>query len=666
MSTPSPSGAWSRVTTLRIGPRIAVAFAILLAMVGGLGWFTSNAITETARASRLLYQHPFTVTKSLGAVRNDIWTLFLLVHDGAATGKLDTAEKARLSTDISKNMDLAATRYLGPKADSQAVRDAIAPFIATAERISGLIAQGNKAAAETAVQAELRAHQRAATTVVSKMFDFAFAKAGEFVDKADATAQRTGQTAMLVTGVALLVGLMITWMMGRSISRPLRQLASDIHRLAEGERSIEVRATGRRDEIGEIAKSLLILRDNLATADGERAKQAEEREAAAASKAQALMTMADRIESESQGTLGLIKVRTDEMTATADTLGARAQTTRQSAESAADAAREALSTVQTVASAAEELAASIREIGGQMRHSTELVGQAVAAGGEARGTIEALNDTVQRIGAVADMIGEIAGRTNLLALNATIEAARAGDAGKGFAVVASEVKQLAAQTARSTGEIAQQLSEVRTATGASVAAVSRIEATITEINNVAGAIAAAVEQQGVATAEIAHSVAQTAQAANQVTERISEVSREADETGTDADRVHGAAASLSDAVTAMREGLVRIVRTASPEVDRRQSPRYPAGTKCQVIMAGQSHDEQLVDLSEGGAAIGGSWTRDRIGASGTLRAGAIGFDLPFTVRDVTHGTLHVTFSLTNDMAERLKGLPERLATRKAA
>src|SRR5207248_5333196 len=142
----------------------------------------------------------------------------------------------------------------------------------------------------------------------------------------------------------------------------------------------------------------------------------------------------------------------------------------------------------TVASAAEQLAASIHEIGGQVEHSAAVVARAVDAGRETRETIGALNDEVARIGAVADMIGEIAAKTNLLALNATIEAARAGDAGKGFAVVASEVKQLATQTARSTEEITRHIAQVRTATGASVAAVGRIEQTITEINAIAGSI----------------------------------------------------------------------------------------------------------------------------------------------------------------------------------
>src|SRR6185437_10319570 len=107
---------------------------------------------------------------------------------------------------------------------------------------------------------------------------------------------------------------------------------------------------------------------------------------------------------------------------------------------AANVANASLVTVQSASAAAELLAASIRDINSHVTRATEAVGRAVGAGVQTRGTIEALNERVGRIGAVADMISEIAARTNLLALNATIEAARAGDAGKGFAVVASEVK----------------------------------------------------------------------------------------------------------------------------------------------------------------------------------------------------------------------------------
>jgi methyl-accepting chemotaxis protein len=208
-----------------------------------------------------------------------------------------------------------------------------------------------------------------------------------------------------------------------------------------------------------------------------------------------------------------------------------------------------------------------------MSQSAVVVGRAVTAGSDTRATIEALNHEVERIGAVADMIGEIAAKTNLLALNATIEAARAGNAGKGFAVVASEVKALASQTARSTQEIAQHIGHVRSATGASVAAVARIEQTIGEVNAIAGSIAAAVERQGAATAEIARNVAETATAANEMTNRATEVSSEAEQTGKHAAEVRDDAAALGIAMGELRHSVIRVVRTTTLAVDRQVASR---------------------------------------------------------------------------------------------
>ena len=256
-----------------------------------------------------------------------------------------------------------------------------------------------------------------------------------------------------------------------------------------------------------------------------------------------------------------------------------------------------------MASAAEQLAASIREIGGQVSQSSAVVGRAVEAGRVTRETIGALNEKVGLIGTVADMISEIAARTNLLALNATIEAARAGDAGKGFAVVASEVKQLANQTAKSTEEISRHIAEVRTATGASVTAVGQIEHTIDEINTIAGSIAAAVEQQGAATAEIARSVNETAAAANEMTNRTNEVSTEADQTGKKVAEVLQGTAALDAAMEDLNKSVIHLVRTSTAEVDRRRYRRRPCLVEATLSYQGRSETASLHDLSEHGCYL---------------------------------------------------------------
>jgi methyl-accepting chemotaxis protein len=276
--------------------------------------------------------------------------------------------------------------------------------------------------------------------------------------------------------------------------------------------------------------------------------------------------MAETIETETASALHQIGARTQAIAQTAGSMKASATRTGASARDAAAAAGQAQANTQTVAGAAEQLAVSIHQINDRMSQSAAVVGRAVAAGADTRCSIEALSHEVEHIGAVAGMIGEIAARTNLLALNATIESARAGDAGKGFAVVAAEVKQLAAQTARSTEEIARHIHQVRSATEASIAAVTRIETTITEMDAISGSIVVAVEQQGTATAEIARTVTETANAANQMTSRINAVSVEAVDTDRHAADVHDSTVALNQAVDELRQSVIRVVRTSTAEL----------------------------------------------------------------------------------------------------
>ena len=469
--------------------------------------------------------------------------------------------------------------------------------------------------------------------------------------------------AAAVAGTLILL-LIIHQIFDRVISRRLTGMTRIMRRLAEGDRTVEVPPPDRSDEIGDMARAVEVFRRN-AIEKEYAADREEEHNSAVADTSVALRTMAETIENETGIALRDISAHTTAMAATAGIMDASATRTGDAASSAAEAADQTVVNARTVAGAADHLAASIREISDQVGQSSAVVRRAVAAGGAARATIEALNGKVERIGAVADMIGDIAAKTNLLALNATIEAARAGEAGRGFAVVASEVKQLATQTARSTEEISRHLTEVRAATGASVAAVGLIERTISEMDAIADSIAAAVEEQGTATAEIARNVAQTADAANEITGRIAEVSAEARETGEHAADVQIDAAGLAELVSALRGTVVRIIRTSTAEVDRRHGPRHDVNLPCRMTVAGMGPlTGRVTDLSEGGARVE-TTAKLTAGTRGALELDGIPMGLPFTVCDVRGRLLGLAFELDETGAAAVRAALLRAPPRAA-
>ena len=411
------------------------------------------------------------------------------------------------------------------------------------------------------------------------------------------------QAATALLSMLAMIGLLYAALRHIAIC-PLLAMTGATVGLADGQLDIAGHGVRRRAELGALARSLEVFRDHMRKERELAAAQVAEHRQAEADKRAALLHMADSIEHEIATAIGQVGDGTATLAATAEAMQLSATGTDASARGAAGAAAQALTNAQTAANAADHLRDSIGEINRQMGQSTAIVQRAVQAGSEARSTMEELNDTVGRIGAVADMIGGIAARTNLLALNATIEAARAGEAGKGFAVVAGEVKQLAMQTAQSTAEIGRHIGAVRAATGASVAAVGRIEQTIADIQGIAALVAAAVEQQGIATAAIAGNVAETAAAANEMTSRTAEVSAEAAKTGERAVMLNDLATKLQSAVAELTVAVTRVVRTATPEVDRRRATRVAADLPCRLSFAGRSAvAARLVDVSEGGAKL---------------------------------------------------------------
>lgn len=423
-------------------------------------------------------------------------------------------------------------------------------------------------AAQRAVVEEVergRATARALSDEVADLVEDIEARAHAVAEDARTLGTET-EIEIVVTAIAgTLIGLIAGFVIAiATIARPLHRTVARLNGLAADDLETEVQGTDRRDEIGDVARAMLIFRDN--AQERRRLLEAEAAQVAARERRAAEVAQLIRdFDREVAEMLAVMSSSAVELEATAQLLSSTSEETSRQASTVGTAAEQASANVQAVAAATEELTATVSEVARQMETARSVASDA----SDEVERVKALGGELDRAGndiaAVIALIEEIASRTNLLALNATIEAARAGEAGKGFAVVASEVKGLATQTGRATGDIRSRVEHMHGSIGAALDAVGRMAEVVHRVQGMSGAVSAAVQQQSAATAEIGRNADQAARGTQDVTDTIGGVSMAAEATASGSAQVLSTARTLSERSTRLRstvDGFLRAVAAA--------------------------------------------------------------------------------------------------------
>lgn len=351
---------------------------------------------------------------------------------------------------------------------------------------------------------------------------------------------------VIATLVLSLIIALLGAIAARAITRPISALTQTMLGIAKGDLSVEIAGNDRKDEVGEMSKTVEVFKENAMKRLQMETQQEREREDMVNKAKQQRVSFAEEFQKNIMGFIENVGQSCENMNQSSGNLIEGAQQNRAESEETQTASMKASTNVQTVASAAEQLSSSILEIASQVNQSHEIVEEAMHGAAQTSEKVNELTQAADAIGNVVSIIQSIAEQTNLLALNATIEAARAGDAGRGFAVVASEVKALASQTSKATDEIKKHIELIQASTKDTVVEISSITQIMDKVNDITSIVVSAVEEQGSATQLITQNIREASAETILVSKNIESVSERAAEANKLALEMNEAANDMDD------------------------------------------------------------------------------------------------------------------------
>ena len=545
---------------LNLGPKAVVSAALLIAvntaLVVGAGYWSLTRDFD-ARAERDIDVNLRTLSLAFGETFPNAK---IAIRDGVV-GRIEIPQMPEFSDH--KIVD-RATSYVGGTATLFVYDEASQQFVrrrTNVKKENGDRAVGTQLAADHPAQAILRRGEayKGPAILFGRRFYTAyqpvFGAAGKVIGivyvgiptaQFDAMLWQAIWAMAIAAAVAALLVLGMTMLIVRRVTKPLKAVTEALTGLAEGRTDVEVRHSGRHDEIGAIARTIDVFKNNRIERRQLEAERINAEKLATERRKADLNQFVEDFRAKIGGIIERVLNSSGQFEKDAQQLSVTAHSTAEMSGQSANASRQASEHVRNAAAASNELSQSIVEISRRVQESNGVAADAVKQANATDERMAELSAAGDRIGDVVKLITSIAEQTNLLALNATIEAARAGDAGRGFAVVAQEVKTLAGQTAKATDEISAHIVNMQRATGESVNAIKAIGLTIERISEITTSISSAVEQQGTATQSIAQGVQAAASGTLDVANNIERVAKGASDTGTTSGQMLRSARALSD------------------------------------------------------------------------------------------------------------------------
>jgi methyl-accepting chemotaxis protein len=545
---------------LNLGPKAVISAALLIAvntaLVAGAGYWSLTRDFDM-RAERDIDANLRTLTLAFGET-------FPNAQIAIKDGVVDRVEIPQMPEFADHKIVDRAVSYVGGNATLFVYDDASQQFIRRTTNVkkeNNDRAVGTQLAADHPGQAIIRRGQayKGPAVLFGRRFYTAYqpvfgagSKVIGIVYVGIPTTQFDGMLsqalwAMIIAGgIAALLVLAMTMMMVRRVTRPLRAVTESLTGLAEGRTDIEVSHSTRHDEIGAIARTIDVFKNNRIERRQLEADRITAEKLAIDKRRTELNRFVEDFRTKIGGIIEKVLSSSGQFEKDAQKLSMTAHSTAEMSGLSANVSRQASEHVRSAATASNELSQSIIEISRRVQESNGVTADAVKQANATDQRMAELSAAGGRIGEVVKLITSIAEQTNLLALNATIEAARAGEAGRGFAVVAQEVKTLASQTAKATDEISAHIINMQRATGESVDAIKAIGTTIERISEITTSISSAVQQQGNATQSIAEGVRAAATGTLDVADNIERAASGARETGTTSGQMLKSAQALSE------------------------------------------------------------------------------------------------------------------------